>query len=114
MWPTAPPKCIWGRFVEGRPTKKVFAARWHPDIVVLFFANPEPDPDKTHDCITLPAEVPSLRARLSGCEFYPRCPKAQAQCRVTAPRHWLRDAARSPVIFCWHPARPAPKPERTA
>ena len=74
-----------GRFVEMDETEAMFAAPQHPYTAALLSANPEPDPDKIHDRITLPAEVPSLLSRPSGCEFHTRCPWAQAQCSAIPP-----------------------------
>jgi peptide/nickel transport system ATP-binding protein len=74
-----------GRFVERGPTREVFATPKHPYTQALLSANPEPDPDRVHTRITLPAEVPSLLARPGGCEFHPRCPRAQSRCSVEAP-----------------------------
>ena len=74
-----------GRFVESGPTESLFNAPLHPYTQALLSANPEPDPDRVHQRITLPAEVPSLLARPGGCEFHPRCPSAQPRCRHEAP-----------------------------
>ncbi|MDP5215692.1 ABC transporter ATP-binding protein [Ruegeria sp. 2205SS24-7] len=74
-----------GRFVEIGETEEMFANPHHPYTAALLSANPEPDPDKVHDRITLPAEVPSLLARPEGCEFHTRCPWGKEKCRVEAP-----------------------------
>jgi len=74
-----------GRFVETGPTEDVFSAPAHPYTAALLSANPEPDPDKAKDRISLPAEVPSLLSRPSGCEFHTRCPWAQDKCRQVVP-----------------------------
>ncbi len=74
-----------GRFVETGPTDQVFAAPGHPYTAALLSANPEPDPEKARDRIALPAEVPSLLARPSGCEFHTRCPWAVADCSRLQP-----------------------------
>lgn len=74
-----------GRFVETGETEPMFAAPRHPYTAALLSANPEPDPDRVHDRITLPAEVPSLLSRPSGCEFHTRCPWAQAICAERTP-----------------------------
>ena len=74
-----------GRFVETGETQAMFAAPRHPYTAALLSANPEPDPDRVHDRITLPAEVPSLLSRPSGCEFHTRCPWAQDKCATTPP-----------------------------
>ncbi len=74
-----------GRFVETGATEDVFQAPAHPYTAALLSANPEPDPDKARERISLPAEVPSLLARPDGCEFHTRCPWAQTQCASEAP-----------------------------
>jgi peptide/nickel transport system ATP-binding protein len=74
-----------GRFVETGETETIFEAPRHPYTKALLSANPEPDPDKARDRISLPAEVPSLLARPSGCEFHTRCPWAQSRCSTDLP-----------------------------
>ncbi len=54
-----------------RRSRQTFAA-------TLLSANPEPDPEKARNRIALPAEVPSLPAHPSGCEFHTRSPCAAA------------------------------------
>ncbi|MFC3616595.1 ABC transporter ATP-binding protein [Lutimaribacter marinistellae] len=91
-----------GRFVEVGETEAMFAAPRHPYTAALLSANPEPDPDKAHDRITLPAEVPSLLSRPSGCEFHTRCPWAQPLCAQTPPP--------SGDVACHFPLVPGAKP----
>ncbi len=74
-----------GRFVEIGPAEDIFSAPAHPYTKALLCANPEPDPDKAKERIALPAEVPSLLMRPSGCEFHTRCPWVQEDCRRKAP-----------------------------
>jgi peptide/nickel transport system ATP-binding protein len=74
-----------GRFVETGATQRIFRAPAHPYTAALLSANPEPDPDKARNRIALPAEVPSLLARPSGCEFHTRCPWAQPRCGSEPP-----------------------------
>ena len=74
-----------GRFVEQGETEAIFRAPHHPYTAALLSANPEPDPDRVHQRITLPADVPSLLERPSGCEFHTRCPQAQGRCAVDVP-----------------------------
>ena len=91
-----------GRFVEVGDTEEMFAKPQHPYTAALLSANPEPDPDKVHDRITLPAEVPSLLSRPQGCEFHTRCPWVHDKCRSVAP----------PVadVACHTPLAPGAKP----
>lgn len=74
-----------GRFVEEGETEAIFEAPRHPYTAALLSANPEPDPDKVHNRIALPADVPSLLDRPSGCEFHTRCPFAQDICAGQVP-----------------------------
>ena len=96
-----------GRFVETGPTERVFSAPAHPYTAALLSANPEPDPDKARDRISLPAEVPSLLARPSGCEFHTRCPWAQERCarEAPAPREF-----RGVQVACHFPLEPGARP----
>ncbi len=91
-----------GRFVETGETGTMFAAPRHPYTAALLSANPEPDPDRIHDRITLPAEVPSLLSRPSGCEFHTRCPWVQETCRTVAPPPG--------DVACHFPLAPGAKP----
>ena len=95
-----------GRFVETGETEAIFQAPAHPYTAALLSANPEPDPDKAKDRISLPAEVPSLLARPDGCEFHTRCPWAQAKCRTEAPAAQGTDRR----IACHFPLSPGARP----
>ena len=74
-----------GRFVETGLTEEIFAAAAHPYTTALLSANLEPDPEKARNRIELPAEVPSLLRRPTGCEVHTRCPWAAAQCESKPP-----------------------------
>ncbi|RMF37361.1 MAG: ATP-binding cassette domain-containing protein [Alphaproteobacteria bacterium] len=91
-----------GRFVETGETEAIFAAPRHPYSAALISANPEPDPDAARNRIALPAEVPSLLARPSGCEFHTRCPWVRERCASEAPP--LGDGARR--VLCHYPLEP--------
>lgn len=96
-----------GRFVETGPTEAVFNAPRHPYTAALLSANPEPDPDKARDRIALPAEVPSLLSRPTGCEFHTRCPWRQERCRSEPPRPAGRDDV---GVSCHFPLKPGARP----
>lgn len=100
-----------GRFVEAGETEAVFGAPRHPYTAALLSANPEPDPDKTHDRITLPAEVPSLLARPAGCEFHTRCPWVQDACKTQAPERRLEG---SRAVACHFQLAPGARPPTQA
>ncbi len=74
-----------GRFVEQGPTADIFARAAHPYTIGLLGAQPKPDPDRRRDYVALMGEVPSLARRPRGCEFHPRCPRAQEICRREVP-----------------------------
>ena len=96
-----------GRFVETGATEDVFDAPAHPYTAALLSANPEPDPGKARSRISLPAEVPSLLNRPSGCEFHTRCPWAQARCRTEAPKP---QDVRGRKVACHFPLEPGARP----
>jgi len=96
-----------GRFVETGLTEEVFDTPSHPYTAALLSANPEPDPDKARDRISLPAEVPSLLNRPGGCEFHTRCPWAQATCSSTAPATVEIGSRR---VACHFPLAPGARP----
>jgi oligopeptide/dipeptide ABC transporter ATP-binding protein len=79
-----------GRFVEKGPTADIFAAAAHPYAAALIAAQPHPDPAQRRTEPALLGEVSSLRNRPSGCEFHPRCSRAQELCRtvVPQPQNW--------------------------
>ncbi|CAN5603784.1 ABC transporter ATP-binding protein [soil metagenome] len=78
-----------GRLIETGPTDAIFRAPRHPYTAALLSANPEPDPDAKLNRIELSGDVPSLLDRPQGCEFHPRCFRAEARCGHEAPeRAW--------------------------
>jgi len=94
-----------GRFVEVNSTKTIFEAPAHPYTAALLSANPHPDPDYQHDRIALPADVPSLMARPSGCEFHTRCPWVKDKCHTEPPY----DISAGGHIACHFPLKPNSK-----
>lgn len=91
-----------GRIVELGETESMFRAPAHPCTAALLSANPELDPDKAKERISLPAEVPSLLAPPSGCEFHTRCPWVQFRCKSDQP--FANRKVRS--IACHYPLLP--------
>ena len=95
-----------GRVVETGDTERIFQSPAHPYTATLLSANPEPDPDKARNRISLPAEVPSLLARPTGCEFHTRCPWVQEKCLREQPHVNGEDLA----IACHYPLAPGALP----
>jgi peptide/nickel transport system ATP-binding protein len=89
-----------GRFVELGPTADIFARPAHPYTAALIEAQTYPDPARRRPRPALPGEAASLLNRPPGCEFHPRCPKAQLRCSQDRPqisRHGAR------VVRCHFP-----------
>ena len=84
-----------GRFVETGETEAMFAAPRHPYTAALLSANPEPDPDKVHDRITL-----ARRGAVAACRGPPGAnfiPVAPGRRRSAAIQH--RPKAKSLATF---------------
>ncbi len=76
-----------GRVVELARSETLYQTPLHPYTQALLSAIPVPDPDiEAHrKRIILEGDVPSLVNPPSGCNFHPRCWKAQAICRKVIP-----------------------------
>ncbi len=84
-----------GHVVESAPSKTLCRNPQHPYTQALISAVPEVDPDSKRKRIILPGDVPSPINPPSGCPFHPRCPIAEARCKVEVPElreiqpgHW--------------------------
>jgi oligopeptide/dipeptide ABC transporter ATP-binding protein len=73
-----------GRLVEIGPQAELFDHPHHPYTAALLAAVPEPRLDQDMPPPLL-GEVPSPIEPPSGCQFHPRCIRAEARCRVEAP-----------------------------
>jgi oligopeptide/dipeptide ABC transporter ATP-binding protein len=73
-----------GRIVEIGSEHDIFERPAHPYTIALIEAIPEPDPEQAVPP-PLSGEIPSPLERPSGCHFHPRCPRAEARCRVEDP-----------------------------
>jgi len=85
-----------GKIVETAEAKSIIREPRHPYTQALISAIPEVDPESKRQRIVLPGDVPSPIHPPSGCPFHPRCPMAEARCRVEVPvlrerssGHWV-------------------------
>lgn len=76
-----------GRVVELSKSEEMYEMPLHPYTQALLSAIPVPDPDieAKRKRIILEGDVPSPVNPPSGCNFHPRCWKAQAICREVIP-----------------------------
>jgi oligopeptide/dipeptide ABC transporter ATP-binding protein len=74
-----------GRVVETGDAREVVRAPQHPYTRALISAVPSLDPESKRERILLPGDLPSPIDPPSGCPFHPRCPVAEARCRVEVP-----------------------------
>jgi oligopeptide/dipeptide ABC transporter ATP-binding protein len=87
-----------GQIVEEAPTDALFERPLHPYTRVLRASAPLPDPTIPWHPPVLPGDPPSPLAIPSGCRFHPRCPIAEARCRVEPPA--LRALAPGHRVAC--------------
>ena len=90
-----------GRFVEQGLSELIFKQPRHPYTAALLAANPSTNPDAVAKRIELTGEVPSLLQRPPGCEFHTRCPRVQAECRVSFPPR--ENSNGKQAWNCFHP-----------
>ncbi|MCA9558825.1 MAG: ATP-binding cassette domain-containing protein, partial [Myxococcales bacterium] len=74
-----------GRVVELAPADALFADPRHPYTQALLAAAPVPDPRRRAPATALSGELPRRLSPPPGCAFHPRCPIAEARCRVERP-----------------------------
>ncbi len=74
-----------GKIVETAESKAVVGSPRHPYTQALISAVPQIDSQSKRHRIILPGEIPSPMEPPAGCPFHPRCPIAEARCRVEPP-----------------------------
>ena len=72
-----------GRIVERAPVDRLFAEPQHPYTIGLLGSIPKVNLAQNR-LAAIEGQVPSIR--VAGCQFHPRCPFAEAQCRREEPR----------------------------
>ncbi len=89
-----------GKIVEEAPSGDAVQRPLHPYTRALVSALPRPDPvaERTRERVVLRGEVPSLMSPPVGCRFHPRCPVAEALCRVEEPE--LREVSPGHRVAC--------------
>lgn len=87
-----------GRIVEYAEKAALFARPLHPYTEALLAAVPLPDPALKRTRHRVEGDVPSPIDPPSGCHFHPRCPYAEARCKVEAPV--LRDVGMGRQVAC--------------
>jgi peptide/nickel transport system ATP-binding protein len=74
-----------GQFAEIGDTEDVVRSPKHPYTASLLAASPKTDPDADRRRVLLPGEPPNPVDLPGGCNFAPRCPKADESCRAEEP-----------------------------
>lgn len=74
-----------GRLVEVAPRASLFETPSHPYTQALIDAIPRVGQGRRSRGRTIQGDLPSPLKPPTGCAFHPRCPKAQAVCKVEAP-----------------------------
>ncbi len=87
-----------GRVVEHGPVSQIFSAPVHPYTKALLGSIPRMT-DNRERLTAIEGQPPDLASLPPGCSFAPRCPSADARCRVEAPPQFAVDAAHG--ARCW-------------
>lgn len=82
-----------GRVVELGDTKDIIENPAHPYTSALLSAAPRTDPDAARERVLLRGEPQTPVDLPAGCNFAPRCPNAQEECREVDPALKSRDGS---------------------
>jgi oligopeptide transport system ATP-binding protein len=96
-----------GKVAEIASGDELYEKPMHPYTKALLSAIPVPDPTHKKDRILLEGDVPSPLNPPSGCYFHPRCPVAESNCAVDAPRLTAVPGATDHAVSC-HYAKEGP------
>jgi len=88
-----------GEIVEIAAAATIYSGAKHPYTQYLIASIPRPEPGGRAP-VALEGEVPSPLAPPSGCRFHPRCPRAQAICKVQKPELIARDGDAAHLAAC--------------
>jgi oligopeptide transport system ATP-binding protein len=87
-----------GRIVEEAPVKELFRSPMHPYTRGLLASLPRGDKGDV-ELYTIPGQLPNPLEPSVGCNFAPRCLKAETKCMVDKPEEeWLSTNHR---VSCW-------------
>lgn len=91
-----------GKIVEMAQVEDLYTAPLHPYSEALLSAIPIPEPDieARRDQIVLTGDVPNPANPPAGCNFHPRCPLADEQCRTLEPE--LAEIKPNHFVACFH------------
>jgi len=90
-----------GRLVEVGTTQRIFGEPQHPYTYRLLQSVPVPDPQRKPNRSKEPGDDERTAIRPPGCAFHPRCPIAEAECRMDRPGLNALEADRQ--VACHHP-----------
>jgi oligopeptide transport system ATP-binding protein len=90
-----------GRIVEIGSTADLFERPAHPYTAALVAAAPVIDAERSQPRAAAAGDIPSPFDPPSGCRFHPRCPYAQARCRMDSPELVPRGGGR--MVACHFP-----------
>ena len=91
-----------GHAVEIGSRDAIFSDPQHPYTRALLSATPIAEPGAKKERMILKGEPPSPFNPPPGCTFHPRCPLANARCRIDKPGHTRVTAAQGEVLVACH------------